>query len=98
MTVKAKQTAQSNHLYVVYLLRCSDGSLYCGITNSLSRRLESHRSGKGSKYTRSRLPVTLVGATPALFTNSQALKIERSIKRLRRPEDKVKFFRNGLRD
>ena len=42
-----------------YLLRCADGSLYCGWTNDLPRRLKAHRSGKGGKYTRSRLPVEL---------------------------------------
>lgn len=44
----------------VYLLRCSDNTLYCGWTNDLKSRIESHNSGKGSKYTRSRLPVELV--------------------------------------
>lgn len=42
---------------VVYLLRCSDSSLYCGWTFDLERRLEAHRSGRGARYTRSRLPV-----------------------------------------
>ena len=46
--------------YVVYLLRCGDGSLYTGCTNDLPRRLEAHQSGRGAKYTRSRLPVELV--------------------------------------
>ena len=44
----------------VYLLRCSDNTLYCGWTNDLTSRIESHNSGKDSKYTRSRLPVELV--------------------------------------
>lgn len=43
-----------------YLLRCSDGTLYCGFTTDLARRLKMHNSGKGAKYTRSRLPVELV--------------------------------------
>ena len=44
----------------VYLLRCSDDSLYCGWTNDLDARLKAHNSGRGAKYTRSLLPVTLV--------------------------------------
>lgn len=43
-----------------YILRCADGSLYTGWTNNLEHRLTAHNSGKGSKYTRSRLPVLLV--------------------------------------
>lgn len=45
---------------VAYILRCADGSLYTGWTNDLEKRLEAHQSGKGSKYTRSRLPLELV--------------------------------------
>ena len=41
-------------MYFVYLLRCNDGSLYCGITTDLERRLAEHKSGKGSKYARAR--------------------------------------------
>ena len=46
--------------YIVYILRCGDGSLYTGITNDLERRVAVHNSGKGGKYTRSHLPVTPV--------------------------------------
>ena len=44
-------------MYFVYLLRCSDGTLYTGCTNNLDRRLAAHNAGKGTKYTRSRRPV-----------------------------------------
>ena len=43
-----------------YILRCADGTLYTGWTNDLQRRIYAHNSGKGGKYTRSRLPVELV--------------------------------------
>ena len=46
--------------WYVYVLQCSDGSLYCGITTDVIRRLEEHQSGKGAKYTRSRLPLEIV--------------------------------------
>jgi len=65
--------------WVVYLIRCSDESLYCGITNNLKNRLMAHNSGKGAKYTRSRRPVVLVGATSAM-TKNDALKLEYRVK------------------
>jgi putative endonuclease len=46
--------------YYFYLLRCSDDSLYAGICINLEQRVRTHQSGKGAKYTRSRLPVALV--------------------------------------
>ncbi|WP_432736928.1 GIY-YIG nuclease family protein [Maridesulfovibrio sp. FT414] len=45
--------------WYVYLLRCSDNSLYCGVTTDPERRLGEHNSGSGAKYTRARLPVSL---------------------------------------
>lgn len=44
----------------VYLIRCGDGTLYCGWTTDLRARLAAHNGGRGAKYTRSRLPVELV--------------------------------------
>jgi putative endonuclease len=68
-------------MWYVYLLRCSDGSLYCGITNDVKRRLKAHQSGKGAKYTRSRLPVKLAYTEP-VGNKSKALKREYEIKKL----------------
>ena len=48
----------------VYLLRCRDGSLYCGWTSDLERRLRAHGAGRASRYTASRLPVALAFAQP----------------------------------
>ncbi|MBT3310631.1 MAG: GIY-YIG nuclease family protein [Desulfobacterales bacterium] len=69
------------HKWVVYLVRCSDKSLYCGITNDLKKRLEAHNSGKGAKYTRSRRPVKLV-VTSSEMTKSDALKLEYRVKQV----------------
>ncbi|MCK5784604.1 MAG: GIY-YIG nuclease family protein [Desulfobacterales bacterium] len=74
--------------WVVYLVRCSDKSLYCGITSNLKNRLAAHNSGKGAKYTRSRRPVTLVG-TSSEMTRSDALKLEYRVKQV--PSSKKKF-------
>lgn len=71
--------------WYVYILRCGDGSLYCGITPDMKRRLEQHRSGKGAKYTRGRGPLELVYCE-ALPSHSDALKREIAIKRLTRAQ------------
>ena len=68
-----------------YLLRCSDGTLYCGFTNDLTRRLKTHNSGKGAKYTRSRLPVELVWYEE-WASKEEALRREWQIKQLSRSE------------
>ncbi len=72
--------------YTVYLLRCADGSLYCGSTRDLGRRLAEHNtSPSGAKYTRSRRPVTVI-YTEQLPNRSAALKREAAIKRLTRTQ------------
>jgi putative endonuclease len=47
-------------MYYVYILKCVDGSLYTGVTNDVEKRMQVHRSGKGSKYVRSRMPFQLI--------------------------------------
>lgn len=69
----------------VYLLRCRDGTLYAGATNDLARRLERHASGRGARYTRSRLPVTLVWQERAR-SRGAALSREAALKRLTRAQ------------
>ena len=69
----------------VYLLRCRDGSLYCGWTSDLDRRLKTHNAGRGAAYTRSRRPVALV-YQETCADKSRALKREYAIKRLTRTE------------
>ena len=76
----------------IYLVRCSDGSLYCGITNDLARRIETHNQGLGARYTRSRLPVTLVWAAP-VKSKSDACREEMRIKRLSKQEKELLISR-----
>ncbi|MBQ6383926.1 MAG: GIY-YIG nuclease family protein [Clostridia bacterium] len=66
-----------------YLLQCADGSLYCGWTNDLEHRLQSHNAGTGGKYTRSRRPVRLMYAE-RFGTKEEAMRREWEIKRLTR--------------
>ena len=75
---------------VVYILKCSDNSLYTGWTDDLQRRLKQHNLGQASKYTRSRLPVEVVYQEEAQ-TKSDALKREAAIKRLSRQEKLALF-------
>jgi putative endonuclease len=63
----------------VYLLRCRDGTFYCGITVDLTRRVQTHNRGRGARYTQARRPVTLVWAEAAASW-SEALQRERAIK------------------
>jgi putative endonuclease len=65
----------------VYLLRCADGSLYCGWSTDPERRLRQHQAGTASRYTRRRLPVELV-YTREFATRSEAMREEVRIKRL----------------
>lgn len=71
---------KSEKNWIVYLVRCADTSLYCGITNDLTKRLKAHNLGKGAKYTRSRRPVELIGVS-IKKTKSDALKLEIRVKR-----------------
>ena len=72
-------------MYYVYILKCRDGTLYTGITTDVQKRLATHNSGKGAKYTRSRLPVMLLYQEPQP-DKSAALKRENAIKALTRPQ------------
>jgi len=71
--------------YSIYLLLCSDKSLYCGITTDLERRFEQHKCGKGGNYTRSHGAVKIVYSEPAK-NRSEALKREAAIKRMTREQ------------
>jgi predicted GIY-YIG superfamily endonuclease len=69
----------------LYILRCGDGTLYTGITTDVEARLETHRAGKGAKYTRGRGPLELVYSEEC-GTHSEALKRELRIKAMTRDE------------
>jgi putative endonuclease len=71
------------HFWFVYMVQCADNSIYTGITTNIKDRIAVHNSGKGAKYTRSRLPVVLL--TYWEFSNrSEATKREIEIKKLSR--------------
>ena len=71
--------------WIVYILRCSDGTLYTGISNNIKNRLKAHNTGKGAKYTRGRAPVILM-YTEAYSDKGRALRRELEIKALSRKQ------------
>ena len=73
-----------------YILKCADGSLYCGWTNNLGKRLSAHNAGTASKYTRTRRPVELA-YFEQFETKQEAMSREYHIKRLTR-EEKLKLI------
>ena len=76
-------------MWYVYLVRCIDASLYCGITNDVNKRVEKHNKGLGAKYTKTRGPVALVYVEEQP-SKSDALKREWHIKhRLSKAEKKA---------
>ncbi len=74
-----------------YILRCNDGTYYCGWTNDLEKRIKTHNSGKGSKYTKTRLPVELV-YYEEFSTKKEAMSREWHIKRLTRAQKEELIF------
>lgn len=80
-------------MYYIYILKCSDNTLYTGFTNNLENRIKVHNSGKGAKYTRYRLPVQLV-YYEEFETKSDALKREHQIKKFSR-KAKLELIETG---
>ena len=91
-TITDKPTAAAGG-HFVYILECADGTLYTGWTTDVEARLATHNSGKGAKYTRSRLPVRLA-YYEELPDKSAALKRESAIKQLSRAE-KIALIKKG---
>ncbi len=85
MKTNKSEVRLQSEAWVLYILECADQSLYTGITNRLSLRLEAHQKGTGAKYTRSRLPVKLV-YTESCNDRSHASKREYAVKNLTRSQ------------
>lgn len=83
-------------MHYTYILQCSDGTLYTGYALDVNRRLKAHNSGKGAKYTKGRLPVSLV-YFEEFETMREALLRERQIKKLDRI-GKIKLIQSGIWD
>lgn len=81
-------------MYILYILRCRNNSLYTGITNNLQTRLKKHAEGKGSKYVRANMPFELV-YTEELPDKIAALKREFEVKQLTKIE-KEKLIKQSM--
>ena len=75
-------TSERNSGWFVYIVECSDNTLYTGVATDIDARLAEHNAGRGAKYTRARLPVALVHSEEAK-DKSTALRREHAIKRMR---------------
>jgi len=71
--------------WVVYILRCADGTFYIGYARDLEQRVATHNAGRGAKYTRGRLPVEVV-YSEGYPTRSEAMSREAALKKLNRRE------------
>jgi len=71
--------------WILYVLKCRDNTWYTGITTNLARRVLEHNAGRASRYTRSRLPITVIYQEPCR-SRSTALKKEYAVKKLSRKE------------
>ena len=80
--------------HFVYIVQCSDGSLYTGYSTDVEKRVTTHNAGKGARYTRSHLPVTLC-AVWSFQSKGEALRAERAIKDLPRA-DKMRLIEQTL--
>lgn len=71
--------------FYFYIAECADGTLYCGQTNDLAKRLEEHNSGKGAKYTANRKPIKIIYSAK-FSTRGAAMQREAEVKKLSRKE------------
>lgn len=76
----------------VYIIRCSDDTLYTGWTNDLERRFKAHSEGKGAKYTRGRAPLELI-YFEKISDKKMAMRREYEIKRMTRSK-KLELIKN----
>lgn len=79
-----------------YIVECADGTYYTGWTNNIEKRIQAHNSGNGAKYTKSRLPVSLV-YFEEFDSKEEAMSREWHIKQLTRPEKERLINSKGLK-
>lgn len=80
--------------HYIYILECSDKTLYTGYTNDLENRLKAHNEGKGAKYTKSRLPVKMV-YSETFDDKKEAMSREWFIKHRLTREEKLELIKKG---
>ena len=78
---KEQENMREDSLWIAYLLRCADKTVYTGVTKDIKKRIVAHNKGIASKYTRGRLPVKLLAVSKRM-NRTQALRLELHIKKL----------------
>lgn len=86
---------ETNHHF--YVVKCKDGSFYAGYTNNLKKRMSVHNAGRGAKYTRARLPVTLIHSE-TFETKQEAMRAEYAFKQLSRVRKLDYLLKKGVDD
>jgi len=86
----------ASEAWFVYLARCSDGSLYCGIAQDVVARIAKHDAGKGARYTRGRGPLEVI-AKRRCASKGDALRLELRVKSLPREEKERLTSRHRFR-
>jgi putative endonuclease len=84
---------ETNHQF--YVVECKGGSLYAGYTNDLEKRMSVHNAGKGAKYTRARLPVTLIHSE-TFETKQEAMQAEYAFKQFSRKKKIDYLLKRGV--
>lgn len=79
----------------LYVLECADGTLYTGYTTDVDKRLQSHNSGKGAKYTRARLPVKLL-YQEEFPTKQEAMSAEALFKKRKTRQQKLDYIKEHM--
>jgi putative endonuclease len=83
--------------FFVYMVQCANGAYYTGYTDDVEKRVNTHNSGKGAKYTRAHRPVKLVFKIPH-DTKSEAMKQEAKIKKMSRKQKEFMVYAHELLD
>ena len=93
---RAERMGEASRDWCVYLLTCADGTLYCGVTSDMERRLAMHNGllAGGAKYTRGRRPVSLTACAAGL-TRGEALRLEAKVKKKPRSEKAATLLGTG---
>lgn len=79
------EVTSKSEVWFVYLARCADGTLYCGVAKDVAARVAQHDAGKGARYTRGRGPLALI-AKRRCASHGEALRLEMAVKALPREE------------
>lgn len=94
--ITEKSVTNSEQIAYMYVLECSDGTLYTGYTTNLDKRIATHNSGKGAKYTRTRRPVRLL--YHETFPDKKSAMRAESLFKQKKRQDKLTYIKKHQTD